>query len=83
MSTFVIEVCLWYIDYVTVNTTKNNTKYLVQHYSVFSARPGLGYGTLIQFIFYVHYTLLCVHRKIKIKYFVLKSLQVGVRTNPK
>ena len=23
---------------------------LVQHYSVFSARPGLGYGTLIQFI---------------------------------
>ena len=73
MSTFV---CLWYIGFVTVSTTKINRKYrlwynvsvpypkpglaentgnvelgavpLVQHYSVFSARPGLGYGTLIQ-----------------------------------
>ena len=73
MSTFV---CLWYIGFVTVSTTKINRKYrlwynvsvpypkpglaentgnvelgaapLVQHFSVFSARPGLGYGTLIQ-----------------------------------
>ena len=73
MSTFV---CIWYIGFVTVRTTKINRKYrlwynvsvpypkpglaentgnvelggapLVQHFSVFSARPGLGYGTLIQ-----------------------------------
>ena len=73
ISTFV---CLWYIGFVTVSTTKINRKYrlwynvsvpypkpgltentgnvelgaapLVQHFSVFSARPGLGYGTLIQ-----------------------------------
>ena len=72
MSTFV---CLWYIGFVTVSTTKINRKYrlwynvsvpypkpglaentgnvqlgaapLVQHFSVFSARRGLGYGTLI------------------------------------
>ena len=72
MSTFV---CLWYISFVTISTTKINRKYrlwynvsvpypkpglaentrnvelgavpLFQHFSVFSAWPGLGYGTLI------------------------------------
>ena len=83
ISTFVIEVCLWYIGFVLVFisslvTFNINRKYrlwynvsvpypkpgiaentgnvelgaapLVQHYSVFSARPGLGYGTLIQYL---------------------------------
>ena len=27
MSTFVMEVCLWYIGFVTVSTTKINRKY--------------------------------------------------------
>ena len=77
MSTFVLEVCLLYIGFVTVSTTKINRKYrlwynvsvlypkpglaentgnvelgampLVQHYSVLTAWPGLGYGTLIHY----------------------------------
>ena len=48
MSTFVIEVCLLYIGFVLENTgnVEIGAAPLVQHYSVFSARPSLGYGTL-------------------------------------
>ena len=43
MSSFGIEVCAENTDNVELGAAP-----LIQHYSVFSAWPGLGYGTLIQ-----------------------------------
>ena len=61
MSTFVIEVCLWYIGIVTESTTKIDIKYRLwfnvsvpypkpgrAENTVFSSRPSLEYGTLLQ-----------------------------------